>query len=90
MDNLIAKLEEEIVAANKKKYEIEQERNEIIRQLELLRQAEAQQRAAMLARIVEDGVRLGMSISESGSERQWIDITESAIKLIIDLNKGMS
>ncbi len=56
MDNIISKLEEEIVAANKKKYEMERERNEIIRQLELLRQAEAQQRAAMLARIVEDGV----------------------------------
>ena len=89
MDNLIEKLEKEIVAANKKKHEMEQEKNEIIRQLELLRQAEAQQRAAMLARIVEDGVRLGMSISKVGSERQWIDITESAIKLIIDLNKGM-
>ena len=89
MDNLISKLEEEIVAANEEKYEMEQERNEIIRQLELLRQAESQQRAAMLARIVEDGVRLGMSISKSGSERQWVDITESAIRLIVDLNKGL-
>lgn len=88
MDNIISKLEEEIVAANKKKYEMERERNEIIRQLELLRQAEAQQRAAMLARIVENGVRLGMSISKSGSERKWIDITESAIKLIVDLHNG--
>lgn len=90
MDNLIEKLENEIVAANKKKHEMEQERNEIIRQLELLRQAEVQQRATMLARIVEDGVRLGMSISKPGCEGQWVDITESAIKLIIDLNKGMS
>lgn len=90
MDNLIEKLENEIVAANKKKHEMEQERNEIIRQLELLRQAEAQQRATMLARIVEDGVRLGMSISKPGYEGQWVDITESAIKLITDLNKGMS
>ena len=90
MDNLIEKLENEIVAANKKKHEMEQERNEIIRQLELLRQAEVQQRATMLARIVEDGVRLGMSISKPGYECQWVDITESAIKLIIDLNKGMS
>lgn len=88
MDNIISKLEEEIVAANKKKYEMERERNEIIRQLELLRQAEAQQRAAMLARIVEDGVRLGMSISKPGFERKWIDITESAIKLIVDFHNG--
>lgn len=89
MDNIIEELEKEIVAANKKKCEMELEKIEIIRQLELLRQAEAKQRAAMLARIVEDGVRLGMSISKSGSERQWVDITESAIKLIVDLNKGL-
>ncbi len=29
-----------------------------------------------------------MSISKSGSERKWIDITESAIKLIVDLHNG--
>ena len=40
MDNIIEKLEKEIVVANKK-CEMELEKIEIIRQLELLRQAEA-------------------------------------------------
>lgn len=88
MDNLINKYKEEIVALEKKRDEIVQMRNEIARQMELMQQAESQKRVEMLVRIVEDGVRLGMSISKSGYERQWVDITESVIKLILDLQRG--
>ena len=88
MDSLIRKYKEEMAALEKKKDEIVQMRNEIARQMELMQQAEVQKRAEMLVRIVEDGVRLGMSISKPGYERQWVDITESAIKLILDLQKG--
>lgn len=87
MDNLISKYKEEMVALENKKEEIVQVRNEIARQLELIQRAEVQKRAEMLSRIVEDGVRLGMSISKPGYEKQWIDITESAIKLILDLQR---
>ena len=88
MDSLICRYKEEMAALEKKKDEIVQMRNEIARQMELMQQAEVQKRAEMLVRIVEDGVRLGMSISKPGYERQWVDITESAIKLILDLQKG--
>jgi hypothetical protein len=88
MDSLIRRYKEEMAALEKKKDEIVQMRNEIARQMELMQQAEVQKRAEMLVRIVEDGVRLGMSISKPGYERQWVDITESAIKLILDLQKG--
>ncbi len=88
MDSLICRYKEEMAALEKKKDEIVQMRNEIVRQMELMQQTEVQKRAEMFVRIVEDGVRLGMSISKPGYERQWVDITESAIKLILDLQKG--
>jgi HSP20 family molecular chaperone IbpA len=87
MDSLIRRYKEEMAALEKKKDEIVQMRNEIARQMELMQQAEVQKRAEMLVRIVEDGVRLGMSISKPGYEKQWVDITESAIKLILDLQR---
>lgn len=87
MDSLIRRYKEEMAALEKKKDEIVQMRNEIVRQMELMQQAEVQKRAEMLVRIVEDGVRLGMSISKPGYEKQWVDITESAIKLILDLQR---
>ena len=87
MDSLIRRYKEEMAALEKKKDEIVQMRNEIVRQMELMQQTEVQKRAEMFVRIVEDGVRLGMPISKPGYERQWVDITESAIKLILDLQR---
>lgn len=88
MDNLINKYKEEMVALENMKQKMEQERNEILRQLEYLQQMEAHKRVEMLTRIVGDGVRLGMSISKPGYEGQWVDITENAIKLFLDLQRG--
>ena len=47
--------------------------------------ADSKSRVERLTRIFNEGIRLGIAISKPGHEGKWIDITESAIKLVADL-----
>lgn len=76
---------EKMASLEREKRELEQERKALIHQLAMLQQAEAQRRVEMLAKIVEDGVRLGMAIEKPGHKGKWIDVTEAAMKLIVDI-----
>ena len=82
----IRNYEEELVALELKEQELKRERDELIQQLLVqIQKAVAQKQTEKLARLVESGVRLGIAISKPGKEVEWIDITEAAIKLAVNL-----
>lgn len=70
------------------KRELEREREALIQKLAMLQRAEAQRRVEMLAKIVDDGVRLGMAIEKPGHEGKWIDVTDAVIGLFRDLKQA--
>jgi hypothetical protein len=83
---IIRNYEERIAALELQKQKLEKEREELLQQLvEQFQAVDAQKRTAKFMKLVNGGIRLGMTISKPGHEGKWIDITESAVKLVTSL-----
>ena len=78
--------EERIAALEMQKQKLEKEREELLQQLvEQFQTVDAQKRIENFMKIVNSGIRLGMSISRPEHEGKWFDITDEAIKLVTSL-----
>ena len=53
--------------------------------MEQFQTVDAQKRIENFMKIVNSGIRLGMSISRPEHEGKWFDITDEAIKLVTSL-----
>ena len=83
---IIRNYEERIAALELQKQKLEKERDELLQQLvEQFQAVDAQKRIENFMKIVNSGIRFGMSISRPEHEDKWFDITEEAVKLVTSL-----
>ena len=83
---IIRNYEEEIASLKLQKQKLEKEREELLQQLvEQFQTVDAQKRTEKFMKLVNSGIRLGMSISRPEHEGKWFDITDEAIKLVTNL-----